>query len=79
MPIGVVMTRMPNIITLQTGRYPLLCGEQMMRHEVDSLPVVRPVDGDEQQLEVIGRISKTTLAKVFVGAWTTLKKLREGV
>ncbi|KFZ40774.1 MULTISPECIES: helix-turn-helix transcriptional regulator [Thermoactinomyces] len=66
MPIGVVMTRMPNIITCKPEDTLYYAAKQMMRHEVDSLPVVRPVDGDEQQLEVIGRISKTTLAKVFV-------------
>ncbi|KYQ86852.1 MULTISPECIES: helix-turn-helix transcriptional regulator [Thermoactinomyces] len=66
MPIGVVMTRMPNIITCKPEDTLYYAAKQMMRHEVDSLPVVRPVDGDEQQLEVIGRISKTTLVKVFV-------------
>jgi len=66
MPIGVVMTRMPNIITCKPEDTLYYAAKQMMRHEVDSLPVVRPIDGDEQQLEVIGRISKTTLVKVFV-------------
>jgi DeoR family transcriptional regulator, catabolite repression regulator len=66
MPIGVVMTRMPNIVTCKPEDTLYYAAKQMMRHEVDSLPVVRPIDGDEQQLEVIGRISKTTLVKVFV-------------
>ncbi|MBA4600744.1 helix-turn-helix transcriptional regulator [Thermoactinomyces mirandus] len=65
-PIGVVMTRMPNIVTCNAEDTLYYAAVQMMRHEVDSLPVVRPIDKDKNELEVIGRISKTTLVRAFV-------------
>jgi CBS domain-containing protein len=66
MPVGVVMTRMPNIITCKPDDTLFEAALSMMRHEVDSLPVVRPFADRPGELEVIGRISKTTLVKVFV-------------
>lgn len=65
-PIGVVMTRMPNIVTCNPEDSLYYAAVQMMRHEVDSLPVVRVIDSDKNDLEVIGRISKTTLVRAFV-------------
>ncbi|WP_093291504.1 helix-turn-helix transcriptional regulator [Thermoactinomyces sp. DSM 45892] len=65
-PVGVVMSRMPNLITCTPEDTLHYAAQQMMRHQVDSLPVVRPFQGDTKHFEVIGRISKTTLAKAFV-------------
>lgn len=65
-PVGVIMTRMPNIITVKPDDTLYFAALQMMRHEVDSLPVVRPFPDRPNDLEVIGRISKTTLVKAFV-------------
>jgi len=36
-----------------------------VRNQVDALPVVRPME-DGQGLEVVGRITKTTITKAFV-------------
>lgn len=65
-PVGVIMTRMPNIITVQPEDTLYFAAYQMMRHEVDSLPVVRQRGKDPKVLEVVGRISKTTLVRAFV-------------
>jgi DeoR family transcriptional regulator, catabolite repression regulator len=65
-PVGVIMTRMPNIITCRPEDSLYFAAQQMMRHQVDSLPVVRPFADRPDELEIIGRISKTTIVKAFV-------------
>lgn len=68
LPVGVVMTRMPNII-LTTPEEPVwLAARKIISHEVDALPVVRKVatsDGSEG-MEVVGRLSKTNITRLFV-------------
>ncbi|SHE64637.1 CBS domain-containing protein [Seinonella peptonophila] len=63
-PVSVVMTRMPNIVTCKLDDTLVHAAGQMMRHQVDSVPVVR-IAGDEEW-EIIGRITKTTIARAFV-------------
>ncbi|WP_044642390.1 helix-turn-helix transcriptional regulator [Risungbinella massiliensis] len=65
-PVGIIMSRMPNLITCTPEDTLFYAAQQMMKHQVDSLPVVRPFPDQDGQLEVLGRISKTTLAKAFV-------------
>lgn len=68
LPVGVVMTRMPNVITVQSGESVWEAAKKLVLHEVDALPVVRPAsrpDGTEG-LEVVGRLSKTNIARLFV-------------
>jgi|GEM_PF-4802886 len=40
----------------------------MILHQIDGMPVVRPASGDGEngRLEVVGRVTKTTVVKVFV-------------
>lgn len=68
MPIGVVMTRMPNLITTTPDETLLVAAQKLIAREVDALPVVRAVTDDNgaEALEVVGRITKTTITKVFV-------------
>lgn len=63
-PVGVVMTRMPNIVTCQIEDTLFYAASQMMRHQVDALPVVRSLE--EGEVEIVGRITKTTLVRAFV-------------
>lgn len=66
-PITVIMTRMPNIVTVTPEDSLWLAAKRLVEHEVDSLPVVRPVEVDGKEgLEVVGRITKTTITKAFV-------------
>lgn len=68
MPIGVVMTRMPNLITTTPEEPLLIAAQKLIAREVDALPVVKAVtdaDGAEA-LQVLGRITKTTITKIFV-------------
>jgi CBS domain-containing protein/biotin operon repressor len=66
MPVSVVMTRMPNIICTTPEETVLTAARKIIEHEVDALPVVRPVDGQGKKLEVIGRLTKTTITRLFV-------------
>lgn len=66
MPVSVVMTRMPNIICTTSDETVLTAARKMIEHEVDALPVVRPAEGQEKKVEVIGRLTKTTITRLFV-------------
>lgn len=68
MPISLVMTRQPNIITVTPEDTVLDAGRKMLSHQVDSFPVVQKVDGQHgsDKMEVVGRITKTTMVKVLV-------------
>lgn len=67
LPVGVIMTRMPNVITAEPEESVWLAARKLIVHEVDALPVVRPVkDAPGKELEVIGRLSKTNITRLFV-------------
>ncbi|MDN5347483.1 MAG: DeoR family transcriptional regulator, catabolite repression regulator [Clostridia bacterium] len=65
MPVSMIMTRMPNIICTTVEESVHAAAKKIIEHEVDALPVVRPA-GDSRRLEVVGRITKTTITKLFV-------------
>lgn len=64
MPVGVIMTRMPNIIITYPEENVLEVAHKIIEYEVDCLPVVR--EERPERLEVVGRITKTNLARVLV-------------
>jgi CBS domain-containing protein len=67
LPVSVIMTRMPNIITTTPEESLWTAARKLITHEIDALPVVRRLPGEKtDKLEVIGRISKTNITKVFV-------------
>lgn len=65
MPISLVMTRKANLVTVGPEDSVLEAAKKMTRHEVESLPVVVPGSGGED-LEVIGRISNTSMTRVLI-------------
>lgn len=68
LPVGVVMTRMPNILYTMPEESVWAAAKKLIAHEVDALPVVRRAalpDGSEG-LEVVGRLSKTNITRLFV-------------
>lgn len=66
-PITVVMTRMPNLISVTMEETLWSAAKKIVDHEIDALPVVRPVNHNGREgLEVIGRVTKTTVTKAFV-------------
>lgn len=67
-PINVMMTRMPNIITAFLDEPVLDAAKKIIDYQVDALPVVRPKESgpNKGKLEVVGRITKTNITKLFV-------------
>lgn len=66
-PVGVIMTRMPNIVFVEKEDAVYLAAQRIMEHEVDSLPVVERVfNNSKENLKIVGKISKTNITKLFV-------------
>ena len=63
-PVAMIMTRMPNIVTITPEETILTAGTLLGRHEVDILPVVDP----QEPKKVIGKITKTRLMNYFIQA-----------
>ncbi|MCE5152891.1 helix-turn-helix transcriptional regulator [Staphylococcus hyicus] len=63
-PVHIIMTRMPNIVLLEEDDLLLYAARQMISKEIDSIPIVKPKD--DGKYAVTGRISKTTITKLFV-------------
>ncbi|NLO90060.1 MAG: helix-turn-helix transcriptional regulator [Clostridia bacterium] len=68
LPVNVIMTRMPNIITTTNDETVYLAAKKIVDHEVDALPVVRTFIDSQgvEHFEVVGRVTKTNLAKILV-------------
>ncbi len=67
-PVSVIMTRMPNVITATGEDTVVDAVKKIVEQEVDGLPVVKRFIGmpGEERFEVIGRITKTNLARLFL-------------
>lgn len=67
MPVGVIMTRMPNVVCTYPDDSVWLAARKLLTHEVDCLPVVRPLSEEQSEgYEVVGRFTKTNIAHLFV-------------
>jgi CBS domain-containing protein len=68
MPVGLIMTRRPNIITVSPEDDVIEAARKMMHHQVDSLPVVLLHTNDKgiEFSEVIGRITKSTMTQILL-------------
>lgn len=65
MPVSLVMTRKANLVTVGPEEPALEAARKMVRHEVESLPVVVAVP-DKSEIEVIGRVSNSTMTRILV-------------
>ena len=67
-PVGVIMTRMPNIISANVEDSAFEVASKIINHEIDSIPVVEEMKDDEGEvhLKIIGKVSKTNITKLFV-------------
>ncbi|MDD4342743.1 MAG: CBS domain-containing protein [Eubacteriales bacterium] len=67
LPVSVIMTRMPKIITASMEESLVSIAKKIVDNEVDSLPVVEEklVNG-EPVLDVIARVSKTNITRAFL-------------
>lgn len=65
-PVSLTMTRMPNIVTVTQDESVYEGAKKLIDYQIDSIPVVKPLDQTGRNLEVVGRFTKTTIAKIFV-------------
>jgi len=67
-PVGVIMTRMPNIYMATLDEPVLNAAKKLVQHQVDSLPVVEEYvdENGNECYEVVGRFTKTNVTKLFV-------------
>ncbi|KHL94173.1 histidine kinase [Paenibacillus sp. IHB B 3415] len=68
MPVSMVMTRQPKVVTVSPDDTVLDAAQRMIYHEVDSLPVVVPGSGEGSGagLDVVGRLTKTSIVKLLL-------------
>ncbi len=66
-PINIIMTRMPNIIYAEENETILESVKKLIKHQIDSLPVVRIEEkGGKKIYHTVGRLTKTNIAKLFM-------------
>lgn len=68
MPVSMVMTRQPKVVTVSPDDTVLDAAQRMIVHEVDSLPVVvsGSGEGSDAGLDVVGRLTKTSIVKLLL-------------
>lgn len=62
-PVHIIMTRMPNVTMCERDDLLIDVAKKLIERQIDALPVVKKT---ENGYEVIGRITKTNIAKAFV-------------
>ncbi|ALS00445.1 transcriptional repressor CcpN [Enterococcus silesiacus] len=69
-PVAMIMSRMPNIVTITSDRTILEAGGLLLQHSIDTLPVVEV----DQPKKVIGKVTKTRLMAYFINAGNDIEK-----
>lgn len=65
-PVGVIMTRMPNLVTVTPEESAYDAARKIVDHQVDALPVVKiEKEGDKVKYKLVGKVTKTTITKLF--------------
>ncbi len=73
-PVAMIMTRMPNLVTIRPEDSLLKAAQKIIEHQIDCLPVVEPVSqGDETCLKIVGKVSKTNITNQFVEIWSKVQ------
>jgi DeoR family transcriptional regulator, catabolite repression regulator len=62
-PVHIIMTRMPNVTICNPEDLLLDAAQKLIEKQIDGLPVVTP---SEAGLEVVGRLTKTSITKALV-------------
>ncbi len=66
-PVGMLMTRMPNIVYVEKSENAYVAAQKIIEHEVDCLPVLEKTnDGSKEIYKIVGKVSKTNITKLFV-------------
>ena len=72
-PVAMIMTRMPNIVTITPNERVIDAGYLIIHQQVDSLPVVE----SQNSSKVIGKVSKSKLLSHFISAGYEVEKNKE--
>ncbi|MGX7058362.1 helix-turn-helix transcriptional regulator [Vagococcus humatus] len=72
-PVAMIMTRMPNIVTITPDERIIDAGYLIVHQEVDSLPVVESANSTK----VIGKVSKSKLLTHFISSGYEVEKNKE--
>jgi len=62
-PVHMIMTRMPNVTVCHHDDLLIEAAQKLITKQIDGLPVIKETENGP---EVIGRVTKTTVTKVFV-------------
>lgn len=66
-PVGVIMTRMPNIIYASPEDTAFDIAKKIINHEIDSIPIIeKEMRADKEVIKMVGKVSKTNITKLFV-------------
>ncbi|ADL07688.1 helix-turn-helix transcriptional regulator [Thermosediminibacter oceani] len=66
-PVSVIMTRMPNLVTVTMEESAFDAARKIVEHQVDALPVVKPEEFEGKvKYKVVGKVTKTTITRLFV-------------
>jgi len=67
-PVSVIMTRMPNIVTSTMDETVVEAVKKIVEQEIDCLPVVKCYidEQGEERLEIVGKLTKTNIARLFL-------------
>ncbi|HLV09154.1 MAG TPA: helix-turn-helix transcriptional regulator [Halanaerobiales bacterium] len=78
-PVSIIMTRMPNIVTISEEDTVFEAAKMLVENEVDSLPVIERLESENDDgfingktIKVIGKVSKTNVARIFVDFGLTI-------
>ena len=66
MPIQMVMTPVTKLIMTTPSESVITAARKIVDSQIDSLPVVRVLSANERIYEVVGRFTKTNLARLIV-------------
>lgn len=65
-PVGIIMTRMPNIVFVEEEDSAYEAAKKIIEREVDSLPVIKKTLENGDKVKVVGKLSKTNITRLFV-------------
>lgn len=66
LPVVMAMTPLSKIIVVTEDESVAAAARKLIDNEIDSLPVVRPVNVGKRSYEVVGRITKTNFTRLLV-------------
>ncbi|WP_330998717.1 helix-turn-helix transcriptional regulator [Pectinatus frisingensis] len=65
-PVQMVMTPLTKLIVTEPGESVVMAARKIIDNEIDALPVVKVSAGIERSYEIVGRLTKTNLARLIV-------------